>query len=195
MRRLMSNQYAALLCIASLASLPAAQAEQHAIDPHVSTITVRVFKAGLFSALGHDHEIVAPLTAGSVNVTERAVELCVNAAGLKVRDPDVSEKDRAQIQTTMLGPEVLDTQHYSTIGFRATSAQGTGAGTWTVRGSLTLHGQTRPIAVDVRESGGHYTGSSRFKQTDFGITPIKVAGGAIRVKDEVRIEFDIQLAR
>jgi hypothetical protein len=33
------------------------------------------------------------------------------------------------------------------------------------------------------------------KLTEFGIEPVKVAGGSIRVKDEIRIEFDVQLAR
>ena len=55
--------------------------------------------------------------------------------------------------------------------------------------TLTLHGQTRVVAVEARETGGHYLRSSRFKQTDFGIKPVKVAGGTIRVKDEIRIEL------
>ena len=29
------------------------------------------------------------------------------------------------------------------------------------------------------------------KQTDYGITPISVAGGAVKVKDELNIDFDI----
>jgi hypothetical protein len=33
------------------------------------------------------------------------------------------------------------------------------------------------------------------KQTEFGIKPVKVAGGAVRVKDEIQIDLDIQLAR
>jgi len=47
----------------------------------------------------------------------------------------------------------------------------------------------------VRETGGHFVGTARFKQMEFGIKPVKVAGGSVRVKDEVRIEFDIWLAR
>lgn len=158
-------------------------------------MTVRVSKSGLFSALGHDHEIAAPIRGGSVDIAARQVELSVNATAMKVRDADISEKDRAEVQATMLGPEVLDSQQYSTISFHATGAEPTGSGAWRVQGNLTLHGQTRPVVVDVRESSGHYLGSSRFKQTDFDITPVKAAGGSIRVKDEVRIEFDIQLTR
>jgi hypothetical protein len=29
------------------------------------------------------------------------------------------------------------------------------------------------------------------KQSDFGIAPIKVAGGAVKVKDQLTIDFDI----
>jgi polyisoprenoid-binding protein YceI len=94
----------------------------------------------------------------------------------------------------MLGAEVLDAASHPEIVFRSATAVPGGAGSWTVNGNLTLHGQTRPVTVDVKETGGHYVGVARFKQTEYGITPVKVAGGAIRVKDEVRIEFDIQLA-
>jgi hypothetical protein len=39
--------------------------------------------------------------------------------------------------------------------------------------------------------GRHYRGSASFKQSNFGINPIRIAGGTVKVKDEVKIEFDI----
>lgn len=60
---------------------------------------------------------------------------------------------------------------------------------------MTLHGETRPVEADVREAEGHYTGTVQLRQTEFGIKPVKVAGGTVRVKDEVGIDFDIQLSR
>jgi len=146
------------------------------------------------SALGHDHEIAAPIASGKVDTAARTVEIHVKAAALKVRDPNVSDKDRAEIQSTMLGTEVLDAASHPEIVFRSTTAGPAGAGSWTLNGNLTLHGQTRPVTVEVKEAGGHYTGTARLKQTEFGITPVKVAGGTIKVKDEIQIEFDIQLA-
>jgi polyisoprenoid-binding protein YceI len=95
----------------------------------------------------------------------------------------------------MVGPEVLDAAKYPEIIFRSTGVDAASEGSWKVQGELTLHGQTKSVAVEVREAGGHYTGASRFNLSDFGIKPIKVAGGSVRVKDEIRIEFDIQLAR
>jgi len=184
-----------VLWAVSLAWTTAAMAQQRAIDTGKSVMVVRVYKAGVLSALGHDHEIAAPIARGAVNRAARQVELHTNASALQVRDPHVSDKDRTEIQTTMLGPDVLDVERYPEIAFQSTGVESVDTTSWKVHGNLTLHGQTRVLIVEVRETGGHYTGSSRFKQTDFGIKPVKVAGGTIRVKDEIRIEFDIQLTR
>jgi polyisoprenoid-binding protein YceI len=169
-------------------------AQPHSIDAAKSTLTVRVYKAGVFSALGHNHEIAAPITRGAVDTAAHSVELEVKASALQVRDPDASAKDRGQIQSTMLGPEVLDAQRYPKIVFRSTDVEPAGAAAWNVRGNLMLHGETRPVNVKVRQVDTQYEGSSHFKQTDFGIKPVKVAGGTIRVKDQIEIEFNIVLA-
>jgi len=180
--------------IASLAWTTTAVAQPRAIDTGKSVMTVRVYKAGLLSAMGHNHEIAAPVAAGTVDVTARQVELRVRTGALEVRDPGVSDKDRAEIQRTMLGPQVLDSESHPEVVFRSTGAEPAGAGSWKVTGDLSLRGQTHTVVVQVREDGEHYVGTSSFKQTEFGIQPVKVAGGAVRVKDEIRIEFNIQLA-
>jgi polyisoprenoid-binding protein YceI len=192
LNRLDKNVLAVLAVSFSLTA--AASAQPQSIDTGKSTLTVRVYKAGVFSALGHNHEIAAPITQGAVDTSARRVELEVRASALQVRDPDASDKDREQIQYTMLGPEVLDAQRYREITFRSTDVEPTGPDAWNVRGNLMLHGETHIVTVQVRQANGHYIGSSRFKQSDFGIKPVKVAGGTIRVKDEVQIGFDIQLA-
>jgi MOSC domain-containing protein YiiM len=46
--------------------------------------------------------------------------------------------------------------------------------------------------MSVRTENGHYLGSATVKQQEFGITPITIAGGTVKVKDEVKIEFDIR---
>lgn len=183
-----------LACLASLLTLAGTgMAQPVAIDTANSRMTIRVYKSGVFSAFGHDHEIAAPIASGTVDATAHRVELRVQAAALRVQDPNTSQKDRDQVQQTMEGSEVLDAAQYPEIVFRATSAQSAGPSSWSVRGDLTLHGQTRPVTVDAREQGGHYVGAAKLRQTDFGITPVKVAGGAVKVKDEIRVEFDIQL--
>src|SRR5437588_3186355 len=85
-----------------------AVAHPRAIDVSKSTLTVRVYKAGVLSAFGHDHVITAPVGGGWADTTAHRVELHADAGKLRVSDPKASEKDRAEIQKTMLGPEVLD---------------------------------------------------------------------------------------
>jgi polyisoprenoid-binding protein YceI len=170
-----------------------ADRQPHAIDTQRSTMRIHVYKTGALSALGHEHEIAAPIASGKVDVGAQSVELQVDARALRVEDPKGPDKDRPEVQKTMLGPEVLDVERDPRITFRSTGARSAGANAWKLNGSLTLHGQTRPVTVEVSERDGHYVGHSLVRQTDFGIKPPGKAG--VRAKDEVRIEFDIVLAR
>jgi polyisoprenoid-binding protein YceI len=180
--------------LATLALPAAGSAQPRPIDTAKSTMTVHVYKAGMLSALGHDHEIAAPVSGGTVDVAGRKVELQVNAPMLRVQDPKASDKDKADIQANMLSPDVLDAEHHKEIRFRSTSAEPAGQGAWKVSGDLTLHGVTHPVSLDVREKDGHFVGTCRLSIAVFGVKPIKAAGGTIRVKDEIQIDVDIQLA-
>ena len=178
---------------ASCMCVPAVNAQQHEIDTQKSTLTIHVDKAGAFSGLGHEHEVRAPIHSGSADPgSHPAVEVHVDARALRVIDKDDSEKDRAEVQKTMLGPEVLDSERHQEIVFKSIAAEPAGQGRWTLRGNLTLHGQTRPVTVHVTLKDGRYTGEAIVKQTDFGIKPPGKAG--VRAKDEVRIEFDVRLS-
>jgi polyisoprenoid-binding protein YceI len=182
-----------LLTVFSLA-LPSSTLAQK-VDTQKSTITIHVGKSGAFSAFGHEHTVRAPLTSGTVNNGKsKSVQISVNAKALKVVDQGDSAKDQAEVQSTMIGPKVLNAAKYPAITFKSTSVKPNGPDKWTVRGNLTLHGQTHPVNVTVTHTNGHYTGSAAFPQTAFGITPVK-AGGGVSVKDELQIEFDIVVAR
>jgi polyisoprenoid-binding protein YceI len=194
-RVLKSDSRILALTVLSLAGAILGNGQPRPIDTAKSAMTVRVYKTGVLSAFGHDHQISAPIGRGAVDAAARKVELHVNAAALRVRDPNVSDKDRNDIQTNMLGSDVLDVEKYKEIGFQSTGAETAGPGAWKVTGNLTLHGETRPVSMYVREKDGRYAGTCRFKISDFGIKPVKAAGGAVRVKDDVTIEFDIQVAR
>jgi polyisoprenoid-binding protein YceI len=168
-------------------------AQQHNIDTQKSTLTIHVGKTGAFSGLGHEHEVRAPIQSGTAETgSHPAVEIHVDARALRVIDKGESEKDRAEVQKTMLGPEVLDSERHHEIVFKSVGAESVGQGQWKLRGNLTLRGQSRPVAVHVTLKDGRYTGEATVKQTDFGIKPPGKAG--VRAKDEVRIEFDVRLA-
>ncbi|HWG49330.1 MAG TPA: YceI family protein [Candidatus Acidoferrales bacterium] len=156
-----------------------------------STITIHVGKTGLFSGFGHNHTISAPIEHAAINSQSKTAVITVLTKELKVIDPDASEKDRAEIQATMLGPKVLDAPKYPQIRFTSSRIEQIGPGRFQITGKLDLHGVTKELEFPVSATGKHYTGKTKFKQTDFGIQPVSAGGGTVKVKDEVEIEFDV----
>ena len=186
-------RHLAVLALAGIASAAAPQTQpSHTIDVQRSKMTVYVYKQGLFSFLADNHVIDAPIASGSFDAQRRRVEITVDAAKMRVLDPRLSADKRSTVQANMVGPQVLDAAKYPVIAFQSTRIDGSGKGAWTVSGNLQLHGQTHPATFQVQSDGaGRVTGSATVRQTDFGIAPIKIAGGAVSVKDDVRVEFEI----
>lgn len=163
--------------------------------PAASKITIHVHRSGLFSAFGHDHIVSAPIAQGKLDTTRKTAEIVVAAKQMKVVDTDVSEKDRAEIQATMLGPSVLNSDKFPEIRFQSSHVEEIKAKEghrFRVTGNLVLHGVTKELTFDVdRNTEGQYHGKTKLKQTEFGIQPVSVAGGTVKVKDELEIEFSI----
>ena len=56
--------------------------------------------------------------------------------------------------------------------------------------SITLHGVSRPLTIAARLEFGDNSlraqGGFNLKQSSFGIRPVSIAGGTIKVKDELK---------
>jgi len=187
---LRNRVYCLFLCLPVLLFLLAGSSTAQA-PKRQSTITIHVGKSGLFSGFGHNHTITAPIEHAAIDSQSKTASISVLTKELKVIDSDASEKDRAEIQATMMGPKVLDSQRYPEIRFISTRIEQTAPGRFQVTGKLELHGITKQLQFPVSATAGHYTGKTKLKQTDFGIQPVSVAGGTVKVKDEVEIEFDV----
>ena len=184
------------MALATVAATAAVSAEKRPIDAEHSTLTVFVYKSGLFSAFADDHVIQAPIASGSIATdSPLAVEVSVRSANLKVLDPKLATDKRAEVQTRMLSPEVLDSGKYPDITFTSTAIESAGPDRWMVTGRLSIHGETRSTTFAVARQGGRYRGTVVVKQRDFGIQPISIAGGTVKVKDELKVEFDIVAQR
>lgn len=197
----------AILLTVLLASTWSAQAREKAayeVDPAKSRIEIHVGKEGFFSAFGHDHLIAARGFSGEAQmdpqkIEESSVALVVSARSLTVLDPGEPEKDKVEVQKTMLGDKVLDVEKYAEIRFASTrvlNARKTNDG-WelTLEGKLALHGAEKPVTLSLRVWLDGNTlraqGEVSLRQTDYGITPVKVGGGAVKVKDKLKITFEI----
>jgi len=182
----------AVLCCAIVALVVASAAEK-AVDVEHSTLRIHVGKSGLFSAAGHEHWVTAPLAEGSFEDGEPPhISFRINAHQLTVEpDKDLRAEQQAEVQRTMQ-TKVLESDQYPEISFRSTAIEKAGADTWRATGDLTLHGQVRPVSSTVRKQQDAYVGRCQIKQTDFGIRPVSVAGGVVKVKNELEIEFSIR---
>jgi polyisoprenoid-binding protein YceI len=183
-------RYTAPVVIAGLClTVSPVRAQEKPIDVTRSKITVHVGKTGLFSMAGHEHLVSASVNQGAINESSPGhVWFRVDARTMTV----LPEKDQAEVQATMQ-EKVLESERFSEIRFESTSIEKLAADRWKVEGNLTLHGQTHPVVADVHRTGASYEGKSTIKQTDFGIQPVSVAGGTVKVKNELAIEFSIQL--
>ena len=168
-----------------------ALAQSVAIDATRSTVTVRVYKSGFLSAFAHNHVIHAPIASGSLDAKERSVELSFNVLSMKVADPEGSDSERKEIEDTMKGPTVLGMAEFPVISFASSAVTTSGPDHYQVTGALKLHGASQQISFPVVHSGERYSGSLTLKQSDYGITPVKIAGGSVRVKDEITLEVNI----
>jgi polyisoprenoid-binding protein YceI len=192
----MGFRSSAALVLWTAAATAALGAETRPIDAGRSTLTVFVYKSGLFSAFADDHVIRAPIASGSMSVdAPLGVEISVRSANLTVLDPGLAAGKRAEVQARMLGPEVLDSARHPDIVFTSTSIESAGPDRWTVTGRLSIHGVTRPTTFGVAQQDGRYRGTAILKQRDFRIEPISIVGGTVKVKDELKVEFDIVTVR
>jgi hypothetical protein len=162
------------------------------IDAANSKLIVHAFKSGLFAGFADNHEIEAPISEGTIDEAGSQVKFTVDARRMKVLDPQLAPNKRQQVQDRMLGPEVLDSARFPEITFESTSVEPRGPEQFLVRGELSLRGLTHPVLATVSRGPRRYTGTGTLKQRDFGITPISIAGGTVKVKDELKIDFDIR---
>jgi hypothetical protein len=180
---------AAMIGLLLVAPVPPTPRE---IDRERSVITIQVDKTGFLSSFGDRHLIQAPIAHGSINESgPPAIEFEVESRELRVLDRDLSNARRVEVQERMLGPAVLDAEQYPTIAFHSTAIDVDGPNRWRVTGDLTLHGVTRTVTGTVSASSDRYVGFAIVSQRDFGIEPIAVAGGLVKVKNDVRIDFAI----
>lgn len=167
-------------------------AQSRPIDTAQSTITIHAYKSGVFSFAGHDHTISAPIGQSTIDEAKRAIDFTVNTKDMQVLDPGESDKNKAEIRSTMLGASLLDAEKFPEIKFHSTDIRQLTPATLDVRGELLLHGVSHPLTLKVTKDGDHYVGQTKLKQTDYALKPVSVAGGTVKVKDEILIEFSIK---
>jgi hypothetical protein len=177
------------------------------IDPRESLVAIEVRRGGSLARLGHDHVVASHDVTGYIAPGEGRADLFVALAKLVVDEPELrkeagfdtqpSESDIEGTRSNMLG-HVLDAEKYPFALIAVTGADAKEKSP-VLAVAITLHGQTRdfkvPSEIEVDDKTITVTGKLAFNQTDFGITPYALLGGAIAVKDGLALRFRIRAKR
>ena len=172
------------------------------VDAKASRLTVQAFATGILSAVGHNPTLGIRNFNGDVHFSSEVLQgsgfhLSIGAASLSVQN-DVSDKDRREIERLM-NEQVLEVTKYPEILYQAPVMLITKLGdslySAALDGNLTLHGVTcrQRVTARIAVFGTMLRASGDFtlKQTDYQIKLISVAGGAIKLKDELKVSFEM----
>jgi polyisoprenoid-binding protein YceI len=193
-----------LVCLTLLLAQPSPAATQACVIPARGYFRVHVGTAGLFGGFAHEHLIEARTIKGcaeidTASLPHSSIRLVFTTADLHVLDPKESDSNRAEIQRNM-ETQVLRIAEFPEVILESTSIeQPATPDQLRIHGNLTIRGTTQPVIIPVtfsRIDNSTYraTGKFVFKQTSFGIKPIQLAAGTVKVKDELQTEFEIFLA-
>src|SRR6266581_3730768 len=177
------------------------------VDPRESLVAIEVRRGGSLARLGHDHVVASHEVGGYVAPDDGRAELYVALARLTVDEAEL--RAEAGFDTQPAGSDiegtranmldkVLDAERFPFALIRVNGADAT-QGDVTLSVAITLRGSTRTLQVPARIEADaekmSVAGEFAFDQTDFGITPYSLLGGAIAVKNRVELRFRIRARR
>ena len=176
------------------------------IDARASRFTVQAFATGMLSVMGHNPTIGIRTFSGEADFNPETIEggafrLTIQSSSLSVLD-DISDKDRREMER-MMREDVLEVGKHPEIRYEARTMKVSRVEgslySASLNGDLSLHGVTRgqPITARIAVLGDMLRASGDFslKQSDYQIKPVSVAGGALKVKDELKFMFEMVARR
>jgi polyisoprenoid-binding protein YceI len=179
-----------------LFSLPALAAPTAwTVDPGHSSASFSVRHMVVSNVRGELGKVTGTLTLDKDDVTKSTVEASIDVAAISTRD----EKRDGHLKS----PDFFDTAKYPTLTFKSTSVAKAGEGKLKVAGTLTLHGVSKPVVLDVEGPSAEVTAwgmtktgfsaSTKLDRQAFGVAFSKVLdnGGAV-VGNEVSVQLDLE---
>ncbi len=159
-------------------------------------------RQGIAARAGHDLTIEVTRWSAQVEVpddeaggvTAATVSAELDLGSLEVREgaggaKPLTDRDRGEIKKTIRG--ILGD---GTASFTSSRIVRFGASGGAIEGTFTLNGKDEPVRLQVAEPGpGRYRGTATVVQSAHGVKPYVGFFGALKLKDEVGVEFDISI--
>jgi polyisoprenoid-binding protein YceI len=181
---------------------------RYEIVPDLSDIRFLVFRAGPLAKLGHNHVVQAKKISGKI---QRAADIRQSSFLIEIPVKDFQVDDEgarrdegeaffpqpdaeaiAGTSKNMLGEKVLDAENYPTIEIESVGLNGPSWG-MDITAKIRMHGVERqvvmPAAIEASSDKLVVTSFFSIKQTDYGITPMRVLGGGLQVQDEIKVRM------
>jgi hypothetical protein len=162
----------------------------HTIGPSNGSLKVKTGKEGAAASMGHDLTLdvkswEATVEGGdnpsiSLTADPGSIEVLEGTGGKKA----LTDKDKADIKKS-IGDKVLGS---SQITFNSSSVDDSAA-----QGDLSIAGKSNSVSVPLQVGDGKVSGSITVSQKDYGIKQFSAAFGALKVKDQVTVEFEGQV--
>jgi hypothetical protein len=189
-----------------------AEGRRFEIDSGASLLTIQVYRGGALARAGHNHVVASHDLAGTAHVPENLsgvsfdIHLPVNLLTVDEEElrkqagpdfpPGVPEEAKAGTKRNMLGEAMLDGDRYPEILLQSEAvrraAEGNGVEAQ-VRAIVRDQAFAVIVPLQYRLDGDtlEVNGEMPLKQTDVGITPFSLFGGALKVEDGLKIRFHL----
>ena len=187
------------------------------LGPDSGRVVIETSRAGLAARAGHDLTIevtrwsarVAVPAEGDGGLAAATISAELDLGSLEVREGTggaipLTDRDRREIKNQMgkilgSGTATFASSRIipsgSLLAPGGTTPPNPPASGGAIEGTVTLNGQTQPARLQVTGSGsGRYRGSATLVQTGFGIKPYTGFFGALKLRDEVVVEFEVDLS-
>jgi hypothetical protein len=163
----------------------------HTIGPSNGSLKVKTGKEGAAAKMGHNlvlgvNSWEATVEGGdspSIKLTADpgSVEVVSGEGGAK----PLGDKDKADIKKS-IDKKVLGSSQISFTSSEVTDSQ--------AQGDLSIAGSSSQVSVPISVSGDKISGSIQLSQKDFGIKQFSAMMGALKVADQVTVEFEGSLS-
>ncbi len=140
-----------------------AQAAEYELDPRHSFVEFRIQHLGFSWLYGRFNDVSGTYTYDAENPEASQIEIDIDPASI---DTDDAERDKH-----IRSDDFLDVETYPSAGFKSTGYTGT-AEEGTLEGELTLHGETRPVTIEVKKIGEGEDPWDGYRTGFFGTTTI-----------------------
>lgn len=176
--------------------------------PEESLLTVLVYRGGALAKAGHNHVIASHVMTGMAwvpgDLTHASFYVHVPVLGFTIDEPqlralegqdfatEVPDSAREGTKTNMLSEHMLDGLRYPQMWLLSSRMTDSPDGL-VADVDIFIRDQMRTLAVPLQYVLDGDTlqvrGELRLKQTDLGLTPFSLFGGALRVEDEMTVKF------